>query len=320
MLIRLFRTSHPLSYILLPTIGILLRIPLLFHSFDESQLVALSSLESYIVSHPWINVLLAGVLAGILGIFVNYISDQFGFLDRVSGLTGLSFVLLSAWTPESASFSYTYLSCGILLIAIYQLYDLGQSGGYAQVFNASLLISVASLITKEAIVLQLLVLFAIIYFQTIHWRHFTIWLLGLILPFLYYAVWNSFYPSDMDLLDLLLPNMDLLQSLEIIDTVKWVFNFMLIALIIIISYKSFSKGVTNNTARIRKSFLLSIWILVLCMLAIFQSAFTVNSPFLFLAVPLSLILSNYLFYSKKTWLAEQYLLVIIAIEISSYWI
>ncbi len=320
MIISLFRTSHPTSYLLLPLLGVLLRIPLLIVDVGTSHVEVLSPVEQYIVSMPWLNCLVAGVLSGVLGIYVNNLSDQFGFLDRVSGLSGLSFVVLSTWVPEAASFSFSYLSLGIVLIAFQQLFSLGKTGGLPQVFNASLLISVASLVTEDLLVLQLLVPFAIVYFQTIHWRHFSVWLIGLVMPMLYALVWGLYYPeSNVSVITgaYSLIEWDVFNQFQ---STIWIWRLVFVIILIILAMQSFRKGLTKNTTRIRKSFLLIMWMLIFSAIAIVQTNNVFTAPYILFALPLGFMLSNYFFYSKKRVLSEAALIGIVVIELANYWL
>jgi hypothetical protein len=320
MIISLFRTSHPTSYLLLPLLGVLLRTPLLIADAELAQLEVLSPIELYIVSKPWLNCLVAGVLSGILGIYVNNLSDQFGFLDRVSGLSGLCFVVLSTWVPESASFSLTYLSLGIIIIAFQQLFSLGKTGGLPQVFNASLLITIASLITEELLVLQLLVPFAIVYFQTIHWRHFTIWLIGLATPMLYVFVWKLYYPESNMSVVAGAYNLIEWEVFHLSQPTTWIWRCVFVIALILLAMQSFKKGLTKNTTRIRKSFLLIMWMLIFSIIAILRTDNVFTAPYILLALPLGFMLSNYFFYSKKSVLAEAALIGIVVIELANYWL
>lgn len=318
MIISLFRTSHPASYLLLPIIGVLLRIPLLF--VDVSNLDSLSYFEFAIVSRPWLNMLVAGVLSGLFGVYINYLSDQFGFLDRVSGLAGLSFVLLSIWSSESASFSFSYISLGIFLFAFQQLLSLGKLGGVAQVFNASLLISLATFFTPEMVVFQLLVPLAIVYFQTIQWRHFTVWLIGFTLPCVYLLVWNMCQPSTIQNNSIYPFEIFSATNMIYFQTANWLWQLIFFLLVVTLAMQSFRKGLTNNTTRIRKSFFLIIWTLLLGIMALLLTDSIQTAPYLFVALPVGFMLSNYLFYSKKRVLSETAFIGIAIIELVNYWL
>jgi len=316
MIISLFRTSHPVSYILLPVLGILLRIPLMLVAESSGDQSLYTQWEWDIVSRHWLNVLLAGIVSGLVGIYINYISDKYGFLERVSGLAGLSFVLLTTWSPQAASFSSAYVAMIFVVIAIDQLFSLGRNGGLSQIFNSALCISIASLFLPVLIVVQPLVLFAIIYFQSIHWRQISVWLIGLSLPIVYFAV-SQMIASSSD--EVGFKELFSLQWGSIDLTAQSFLQGGLLLITLLLSMKSFRKGLTKNTTRIRKSFLLIIWILVFFLITVFKFEVLWKSTAVLLAIPLAFMFSNYLFYTKKSRLAELVLLLMICVEIANYW-
>ena len=300
---------------LLPVLGILLRIPLMLVAESLGDQGIYSSWEWAIVSKPWLNVFVSGIISGVMGIYVNYISDKYGFLERVSGLSGLSFVLLSSWSPQAASFSSAYLALILVIVALDQLFSLGRNGGLSQIFNSTLCISIASLFMPGLILIQPIVVFAIIYFQSIHWRHISIWLIGMILPLVYLLVGEAIMSASDNDWNRLLPFQ--WNGFQLSNHLITHIGFLLF--VFLLSMGSFRKGLTNNTTRIRKSFLLLLWLLTLLVATIFQFESLWKSTAVLLAIPLGFMFSNYLFYTKKSRLAELILLLMICVEIASYW-
>ena len=193
MLIRLFKTSHPVSYILLLVLALVLRIPLFFSSqvSASSGAFVANNLSAYVASQPYVFIILSALIVGIAGAFLNYLSDTFNFLDRVSGLTGLAFVLMASIHPVASAFGADTIALLFLLPALHQVLSLTkEKAGLSKVFNAGFLIAVASLFQPLLLSLELLVIFSVLYFQTFDKRHISVHIIGILVPLIYFAVYD----------------------------------------------------------------------------------------------------------------------------------
>ena len=319
MLIRLFKTSHPVSYILLPVLALALRIPLFFEHRVSSSSGAFffKNLGTSVAEHPYLYIVLSALLIGIAGAFLNYLSDTFGFLDRVSGLTGLAYVLMASMHPVASDIGADTLALLLVLAALHEVLSLTRDkSGFNKVFNAGFLLALSSLIQPALIGLELLVILAVIYFQTFNKRHVSLHIIGILVPLVYYAVYDLIWQEGSFAFDYV--SMLIAAPWGFTSSTTWLV-LLLPAFVLIWSFSAYLKSVSTNTMRRRKTLLLVLWILLVSFLLVVQAPGIHQASLSILAIPLAFILANYLFYARKTRLAEFFLLLIIAWELAWYW-
>ena len=321
MLVRLFKSNHPLAYFIIPGLALLLRIPAFFiqDEFPNTfhSLIFFGTF-TWINEYTWLSILLAVLFTTISAIYLNSISDKYGLLQRVSFLGGLAFVLLTSILPNMSYFSPIYPATLILLFVYDQALALYQDGnGLSNLFNASLALGIASLFVPTVIYLLVFIALGFLYFKTVHPRFFSVLLAGFLIPWLYWFTVKLWY-NELD--DFYLNLEGVFNYWEGFSIHEMWNSFIPFLLVFVLAVRSFMKGISSNTVRIRKSYILILWSLLLIINSILQFTNFESAPWMLLAIPLSFILSNSLYYNKRGWLSELLVFSIILWEIAAYWI
>lgn len=321
MLVRLFKSNHPLAFFIIPGLSVILRIPVLFHtSFAPSSYdsALFTSAFSWINQYPWLSILTASFFTSVSAIYLNAISDKHGLLARVSFLAGLSYTLIASVLPQYAYFTPVYVSSVLAVFAFDQVLSLHRDGsGLNQTFNAALAVGLAAMFTPAAAYLILFVALGNLYFKTFHPRFISVLFAGALLPWIYWAtvkLWHNDLASLDSVFDILFSGWSGFSSERI-----WMLLLPYI-LLFALAIKSFMKGVSSNTVRIRKSYFLILWSLVFMLNGIMQYVEVEHAPWMLFSIPLAFILSNTLYYNKRGWLSELLVFSIILWEIAAYWI
>ena len=169
---------------------------------------------------------------------------------------------------------------------------------FSLAFNANFLLSTIALFYADVILLFPLIIVAFLTYNNLTWRSFIISILGLALPILLYWIYTflfefpfGFSLPSCSLHALTLPSISELTYAEL----AW---YIVVAIIIILSFVELFFWMYKKSIRSRKSFFIILAYLLLLAFINFE-----NSYFLTLT-PIAVIVANFFVYSKRTRLTE----------------
>lgn len=169
---------------------------------------------------------------------------------------------------------------------------------FSLAFNANFLLSTITLFYADIILLFPLIIVAFITYNNLTWRSFVISIIGLALPILLYWIYTflfefpfGFSLPSCSLHALTLPSISELTYAEL----AW---YIVVAIIIILSFVELFFWMYKKSIRSRKSFFIILAYLLLLAFINFE-----NSYFLTLT-PIAVIVANFFVYSKRTRLTE----------------
>lgn len=298
---------------------------LLFSPFPETaprqdgfEFLPVYNLLNSWIGHPgafW-SKLTGIVLIGGIGLLFNQLVLK-GDLIPKKGLfiVFIYSVLMLAW----GNLSFTLISFILSLLLFNTLLNIlrlvsGQQG-YTQVLNATISISLASLIVPQALVFMLFVWLSFFTLTISTWREWIISLIGLLTPWFYYAVFLFF---TNDLVEVYTAYLHFFEGFNLkfsgYSSME-ISIYAVLALIVIISIPAFISDAGERIISIRKKMWLNVHFLMIGLLALILSA---NSTGLWLPIvfmPVSLIVSHRVVFRRKSWILDGSVLVLFALII-----
>jgi len=197
------------------------------------------------------------------------------------------------------------------LVNIFRMYSEHQA--YARVLNATISLSFASLIVPQAIVFMFFVWFGFFTLRIATWREWVISLIGLMVPYFYYAIY--LFLSD-GLLDAIEGYHMFFRNFRINYPAIGIAEYVVLAfpvLILILSIGGFISDSGERVIAIRKKMWLNVhffWVTILVMFLSGQGA-GFWLPLMFL--PLSLFMTHRIVSRRKSWIFDILFFVFIAL-------
>ncbi len=322
MLLRIFKTSQPLSWILIVFILISLRLGLFIGLYAvEPNQTSIGLLENWLLQFnnfsPWTSHFLSTTLVIFSGFYFNKIAQEINILKGIHYLLFLFTGIFLSFYPCDLVLSPMLISTPILLFS-YQLI-LTQSKGSIQsssVFNSAFFIGFASLIFFPSITLLFILLFSMNYISQPKLRHYVIGLIGFLTPWLFHdaLVFTFNTPNYLKLNEW--PN-----HLTFFDLKNYFPMYVTLAISILVIFQAISyfRASSRSIIKIQKSLTLNfLYLLITCISVGF---FTDGNHYLIgvIAIPISILFSVFHLETKKWWLSDLTTLSLLAILILNYY-
>jgi len=315
MLLRIFKTSQPISWILIILIISALRTLLFTLFYNESYIIDNTSLTSsftqqFSISLPWVSHYVSLLIILFSGFFFNKITQNINLFKGIHSLIVLFFGLLLSFNPENLVLTPFLISIPFSLYSLNLL--LTQSKGNVSlqdVFNASFSIGISTLIYFPAIVLIPISLTSLAYLNQAQWRSFLITFIGFLTPFLF---------SDTIIYSLIL-NQPLfyntwtsnISTLNLTNYGSFYASTTLLGLLLI-QLLVYLKAASKSIIKIRKSLYLMFYYLIIGVLM--AGFLTTNHPNLInlIVFPGAIVLTEFQVEAKKWWLKDLLFLGLLA--------
>ena len=304
MLIRFFRSSFIIQYIALVLLTAALWAP------GFIRLPVAMELNGLVAPLYHLAAKLAGLaeiispLATVIIVFVsaltlNNILIFHDLAPKNDLLPALIFIILMGSSPETLGFSPVVMTIPFFawfLHTIFQVND--EPENYMAVFNASILISVISMVSPEMILLFFLIWIMLLIFGTFNGRNLVISLIGLLVPYLYLGVYYFYTDQLPDALQAyrqyILSQAGPHFRVDYWQLAAWaIFIFLMLAPAFLRITSTL--GVTN--INFRKKMAATAWFLVFSIPLIFSSGPLESHNLLFL--PASVMIAHYFSLFKK---------------------
>lgn len=303
MLIRVFKDLHPLSIVLTLGVIIVLWIPLYLHPFKVLEngdllfgfILSLSTIKSV---HLTISLLLIIFEAYLLYSIIN----KHRLSIKPSAISIIIFILLNTFFLQEYAANPIIIANGFVLLCLTQLTNLyNLKSGLNYIFNASLFISLGTLVYTPVCCLLILVWVACISVKPTVWRDFAISIIGFILPFIYLLAYNII--TQKPLIPKTLTNTPSLYSPLEINYL----NGTIIAIVTLLTlfgvYTAYN-NLHNLIIKQKKYLGLFLWFILFVAGIVVLFNLSIISLLTMFSIPLTLVISLYLTNSKKNWLSN----------------
>jgi hypothetical protein len=312
MLIGVFKSNQKLVSVLTLLLTIILWLPVFFIDLKVESFSILTT------SIKWLDMSIAILIITGQSIYLNVIVGQYKLIKDNSHLTSLVFVLLSSCLLFLLNLNQIIIANTFIMIAFHQIlkmYNLKNS--YALMFNASLLIALATLFYFPNILYFILLWVALIYNSTPKWRDFVISLIGLSIPILYFVAYKFVFSNA--------PNYSLDNYLINSYNVHWSdFSFFskiffwVLCLIVMMSFAALFSSLNRSMLRVRKALIIVVLMIVIGLGTLVLNQFDYIATLLVVSIPLSIIIANLFQDIRKQWIAEVLFLIFIGSVVVGY--
>ena len=246
--------------------------------------------------------------------FLTHVINKQGVLRDSSHLPALLFVILMSCFPEQLSFNPLLFANFFIIVFLNSIFNFYRSEtAVFEVFNAGVFIGLASLFYWPSLFLFPLTMASLFVLRPFNIREWLVSFFGVLLPFL-------FFGAVLFWLDMLSVN-SIKSILEPLYSVKfstayngtYIILTAILAIILIAALWRFSRDLNNfSNLRARKFLAIIVWFFLFAALSYLVASKNSMIGLSFLAVPLSVIISNYFLSLKNQLLAELIFLLLLA--------
>lgn len=330
-MIRIFRSYHPAIIFLLLLYVALFRVSLLFFavpfvppaSSGYLSTLTFQLLDWVIGSKNYIYHLVALALVFFQALYFNFMINQYRILSRPSYVPALSYVLISSLLIEFTLLTPALMANTFLLFACSKILSCYRKERVSPViFDAALLVSIASLFFFPYIVFFLFVIASLMVLRPFSIREYFFALTGLVLPYYFigvYFFWNhrlNDFWQTFQITQLNLPLQEIERSSRVI--------ICGVSILFVLLWNLFF--VQSNLMKMVVQVRSSITLFILFFFAgIFSLLIQFNGEldhFIWLAVPAGLAFSLFFVESRRRWMAEifHFLLLLSALFFQYYYL
>lgn len=321
MIVRLLKPNNATAFIALPLVALAIWS---FAFFIPHPLAVKHSMPLYefiirpIADIHWLSTILAVLLIIVEGFLLNYIVNENDVLTKKTNLPALFYIVFMSNNSAMLELHPVIFANLFLFFALNKILNSYRKDvAFSQVFDAGLLISLATLFYFPCIVFLPLIGIALILFRPFLWREWMISFIGVLVPYIFvltYYFWND----SLDYLffdKIFYPAISKTKPEELTPT----FYFLLSVgwLIVLFSLAGLFKGLEGGAQKTKKSLILMIWFFAFGVLSVFLAPQISTKHFSLLTIPLSVICSNYYLRMRKELLGEiLFLIFLIAVFVN----
>ncbi len=323
MFIRFFKNNNPSYFFILPLVALVfwavafINAP--FPSVSHSTLL-FDVFAKPITAIPFINTSVSFILVIASSFFINFVVNESEIVERKTFLPALLYMVFISNNPAMLNFHPGMIANLFIIFAIHKiLCAYRKNTVFSEVFDAGLLLSLASLFYFPTIILFPILVFGLIIFRTFQWREWVISFLGVCVPYCFvltYYFWNDLLKSFW---------YDKLAYFVEHERPSFHIFFPTCLLLItggVIVLMSFSKiygTILSGSQKTKKNMIFFIWFFLLCLGSLFLAPEFYSPYFSVLAIPFSVFSANYFFNIKNEgWGEILFLLLIASILINDF--
>jgi hypothetical protein len=313
MIIGFFKSNQPSSIVITLLIAILLWFPGFLHPqivSEENKMPLFELLFNWTANYNLISVITAFVLLMVEAFLLNYVLNEHEVTHKRSFIPALVFVILMSNGRELQLLHGPLIANLFIILALNKLLSFyKKENSFSEIFDAGFLIAVASLFQATSAFFFILVYVALIIFHSFIWREWVIAAIGFILPYLFTA-------SILYLFDLSYKNYagNILYS-EDAKTIPYSMNAFFVSLYIIstiLFLSLFSWLVNNKGLKLKTTKSTTLLVYYFIIIPIVYFIFRPAPYYLsYIALPLSMLFTNYFILVRKKWWAEITFLILL---------
>jgi hypothetical protein len=246
--------------------------------------------------------------------FLTNVINKQGVLRDSSHLPALLYVVLMSCFPEQLSFNPLLFANFFIIVFLNSIFNFYRSDtAVFEVFNAGVFIGLASLFYWPCLFLFPLTMASLFVLRPFNMREWAVSILGVLLPFLFYG--SVLFWLDMLSINSIKSILEPLYSVQFSTAYNGTYIILtaILAIIIIASLWRFSRDLNNfSKLRARKFLAIIVWFFLFAALSYLVAVKNTMIGLSFLAIPLSVIISNYFLSLKNQLLAELVFLLLLA--------
>ena len=246
--------------------------------------------------------------------FLTNVINKQGVLRETSHLPALLYVVLMSCFPEQLSFNPLLFANFFIIVVLNSIFNFYRSDtAVFEVFNAGVFIGLASLFYWPSLFLFPLTMASLFVLRPFNIREWAVSFLGVLLPFVFFGV--VLFWLDMLSVNSIKSILEPLYRVQFSTAYNGTYIILtaILAIILIASLWRFSRDLNNfSKLRARKFLAIIVWFFLFAALSYLVASKNSMIGLSFLAIPLSVIISNYFLSLKNQLLAELVFLLLLA--------
>ncbi len=246
--------------------------------------------------------------------FLTNVINKQGVLRETSHLPALLYVVLMSCFPEQLSFNPLLFANFFIIVFLNSIFNFYRSDtAVFEVFNAGVFIGLASLFYWPCLFLFPLTMASLFVLRPFNMREWAVSFLGVLLPFVFFGA--VLFWLDMLSVNSIKSILEPLYRVQFSTSYNGTYIILtaILAIILIASLWRFSRDLNNFAKlRARKFLAIIVWFFLFAALSYLVASKNSMIGLSFLAIPLSVIISNYFLSLKNQLLAELVFLLLLA--------
>lgn len=323
MLIRQFRSSYYMQYLLLAVLGAALWIHPFMHGSDFGVTSPVSPLFTFLQSILPVGSIVVSVLAFIIllieALYLNHVLIKHELVAKNTLITAFVYIILMSQSPQALTLNPALCAAFFMIPALdLILGTYGDADPTGNVFNAALLLGIASLFYFAFVFLVLVLFLSLVVFGTFNLRIFLVSLAGLLTVYLYVIVYYFLIDHTGGQAEIYLdwfisiPKLNL--EFPFFQYVVWIMQdlLFLVAFLVIIN----RMGEWNIS--VRKIMLLCIYYVLIALFSFVYILDDIQTGGLVTAIPFTIFIAAFLSSRKRLpYMLELYFLLWYAITFAN---
>lgn len=317
MFISFFRTSQLVNLLMLPLVLLVMWVfvipkpeisntenafPLFLYAFQE-----LRSQRVLMIGFSLLMIVLQAF-------FLTAVINRQNVLKESSHLPALLYVILMSCFPEQLSFNPLLFANFFIIIFLNSIFNFfKQETAVYEVFDAGLFIGIASLFYWPCLFLFPLIWASLYILRPFEWQEWVASFAGVFLPFLFFGA--ILYWFDMLSFNSIKAILEPFYKVQFSTAYNgtYIILFIILLVILLASLLRFFQDLsTFAKVRTKKFLAIIVWFFLFAGLSYLISVKRTMISLSFLAIPLSVIISNYFLSLKNQLLAEMVFLLLLA--------
>ena len=321
MILRIFKTSQPLSWILIVLLIVVLRVLLFTFLYEPVEVTETSNLfglwiEQFNAFYPWLSHVLSTVIVLFTGFYFNKIAQSVNILNGINYLLVFFTGIFMSFYPVDLVLSPMIITTPILLYSYFLILDQPKGNVRAPlVFNSAFFIGFAGLLFFPSGLMLLILLFALGYLNQSSWRPFVIAIIGVLTPWLFFDVLVFTFGS----VEFLKINewSTHFEGFQISNFEPFIFTLGFLSLVLVHAVLYF-RASSHSIIKIQKSLMLNFIYLLISI--VFTGFFTDAENYLvgLLIIPVSILFTVFHLETKKWWVSDLAFIALIGLMYVNY--
>jgi hypothetical protein len=313
MIIRFLKSNNATAFFIIPIIAVAIWVFAFVHPHvleTRHTMPLYDLLVSPVANIPWLSTFIALLLLVAEGFLLNYIVNENEVLIKKTALPGLLYIVFMSMSSDLLQLHPVIFSNLFLMFALNKILNSYRKDiAFSQVFDAGLLISLATLFYFPNVVFFPVIGVALIIFRPFLWREWVISFIGVLVPYIFVATFY-FWKDALDYLlyDKMFFPMIFRKEAPVLSQTFYILASVL-GIMILLSFGKLFNGLSGGAQKTKKALVLMIWLFSFSGISLLLAPSLSLKYFCIQMIPLSIICSNYFIRARKELWAELLFLI-----------
>lgn len=324
MIIRLFKDSHPATYIIVPVFILAF---LAFSWQGAGEYVVQNPMPMYdlllglVLQLPeWVTGLIVYLLLISQVFHLNHVIGKHEVFYKNSYLPALFFMVFQVMIPSFMTFHPVLIVNSILIFILDKLFKIYKNPApLTMAFDVCFLVGLATLFYLPAISFFLLFAFSILILKTFAWRDWLVGITGLLLPFFFAFVYYFWIDGLEKMKEMFFLN-DISRILNTGGLILQGYRITLVVVTVIVGLTllRIRQNFYKNATRIRNFQQVIFMFLLVALISLAFTGSVAVYRFAILTIPISTLISYYFLAGKKAWWNEVLFWLLMAVLVLNH--